>query len=297
MGAVGQHVSRFSFTRTDISQIDIEWLLENNITLSQVSSPADEADLSPPPSSLDGAFDHLPALSPSTNKSTLPYMSSSPAPNSPDTPRATRQTSIPRSQRSPVPLSLATYSFPPSDPSCPSPSLSRSSTPTPTTPSHPLVPKFILPDKHSKHKHSSTILVELDDFFPHQPSNTFTPFPAFSPVSSSATSSTSNLSIDQSQPPRKGSLAPSFFSTSTTSSNGSTSSSNNSLEDVVSIRSRNRSRTVSNKSDKSGGGSIKDGNETRVPKLAAYPRYVPPKLPKQQQVEGGGGKRSKLFGR
>jgi len=301
--------SRFSFTSTDISELDIEWLLENNIALSQVLPQAQYDTYSPPHSPVDGAFDDLPALSPSSaTPSSLPYFnSSSPIPESPDTPLASRQRQTTLS-RSPRTESLTSYSFPP--PQSSSPSHSRSSTPTPTTPltsPSSLQQSFPIPKlTHSRvSTRSSTIMVELDDFFPHKPSNTFTPFPAFS---SSASSSTSNLSIDP--PPsgqeRKGSLASSFFSTNSTSS----SSSSNYSSDSSSTRTRTRTRTrsISGKSIKSttsggggggmefGGKGMELGGELRQPKLAAYPRYVPPKPTKQEGAEGSVRSRIRMFG-
>ncbi|GAA5965540.1 hypothetical protein JCM3765_007371 [Sporobolomyces pararoseus] len=295
--------ARFSFTRTDISELDIEYLLENNISLAQVLPQAHLDNYSPPHSPVDGAFDDLPALSPSSKlPSSLPYFDSSPYSESPDTPLASRrQHQVPTLTRSPRTDALSSYSFPPQESSS-SPSHSRSSTPTPTTPitsrslhsSFPLpLPKFVQPVS----ARSSTIMVELDDFFPHKPSNTFTPFPTFSSSKGSSISdfSTTNPS-NTDQGGRKGSLASSFFSTTSTSSSSS-SSTYSSDSKSTRARTRTRSRSVSGKSVKStgastvqGGGGGMEFGEIRQPKLAAYPRYVPPK------PEGTVGRKLKLFG-
>ncbi|GAA6002044.1 hypothetical protein JCM5350_005058 [Sporobolomyces pararoseus] len=295
--------ARFSFTRTDISELDIEYLLENNISLAQVLPEAQIDTYSPPHSPVDGAFDDLPALSPSSNApSSLPYFDSSPYSDSPDTPLASRrQYQTPTLTRSPRTDALSSYSFPPHEiPS--SPSHSRSSTPTPTTPvtspslqsSFPLpLPKFAQPVT----ARSSTIMVELDDFFPHKPSNTFTPFPSFSAQKSTLTTTMNHPNIDQG---RKGSLASSFFSTTSSTSSSSSSSVYSSDSGSTRTRTRTRSRSISGKSVKSTGASTVQGGgrggggmefgEIRQPKLAAYPRYVPPK------PEGTVGRKLKLFG-
>ncbi|GAA5898201.1 uncharacterized protein JCM6883_000959 [Sporobolomyces salmoneus] len=306
--------ARFSFTKTDISDLDIEYLLENSISIAQVLPQAQElVEYSPPPSPVDVASDDLPALSP-TSVSSLPYVASSPVPDSPDTPLASRQRqyTLPRSPRSDIPLlSLATYSFP-IPPSSPPPSDSRSSTPTPTSPiTSPIsTSSFSLLPLSSKFPHhnrtgtqSSTIMVELDDFFPRQPANTFTPFPTFS-SSTTVTdlSSSPSLSSKELQQDRKGSLASSFFST-ISSASSSSASSNSSDSGSTRTRTRTRSRTTSNRSVKTtnssgeGGGGF-DFGASRQPKLAAYPRYVPPKpvKPNNNGDAFGGMKKLRLFG-
>lgn len=250
------HVSRFSFTSTDISHLDIEWLLET--ALSAIAPPPAstvEEDDSPPSSPLDRGFNEIPFSSP---PSSLPYFATSPGlPLTPDTPRPPRPTARAIEPISEIPPDLTSYSFPPA-----SPSPSRSSTPTPTSSAqtHSLLSKI-----HAQHSTklsgSSTIMVELDDFFPRKPDTT-TIFPTFSTLPSSSASSISSSSV------RKGSEA-SIFSTSTNSS--------------ASSDSLRRSRSTSNRSGGSGEVELK---------YAAYPRYVPPKPPKV----GGEGKKFKMFG-
>jgi len=253
------HVSRFSFTSTDISQLDIEWLLETALSSIQPppASTVTEEEDSPPSSPLDRGFNQIPFSSP---PSTLPYFNSSPIPPpTPDTPRPPRPLARTIDSISEVPLDLTSYSFPPPRPSTPP---SRSSTPTPASSlrSHSISQKF--PSNHSTKLSvgSGTIMVELDDFFPRKPDTT-TIFPTFSTLPSSSASSTVSM--------RKGSEA-SFFSNSTGSS--------------ASSSELGRSRSTSNRSGGSGEVELK---------YAAYPRYVSPKPPK---VEGEGGKKFKMFG-
>lgn len=305
---------RFSFSKTDISELDIESLLENSISLAQVLPQSRvDACYSPPHSPVDGTFDDLPALSPEKTPCDDPASLYS---ESPDTPLASgqRQNSL---RRSPRTEALSSYSFPAQTNTPSSSSDSRSSTPTPIL-EYSLPPIPLKCNQSRSAKHASTIMVELDDFFPHKPSNTFTPFRAFHarlnpphlvpPPSfplSPELQSTAELGSDESQG-RKGSLASSLFSLASSSS--STYSSDSSSTDTR-LRTRTRSRSVSGKSMRtttSGTTSIgatggTEFGQIRQPKLAAYPRYVPPKCTQQITTSSHGGdgtigRKFKLFG-
>ncbi|GAA5936764.1 uncharacterized protein JCM15063_001978 [Sporobolomyces koalae] len=262
---------RFSFTRTAISELDIDWLLDHDTPTTPPSPSSPEFTSIP--------FEHgIRAWSPPSPTSSLLYNALSPYSQQLETPRPARTKSLSRSQRSEVPLSC--YEFPP-------PADSRSSTPTP----------HLTPRRRGHHSSklssASTIMVELDDFFPHAPSTTF-PF-------SLGHSAPRSPSMDQPSSPnpsvavtgtRKGSLASSLFSTISSTSSQSSSSARSTTEQSA----RDRTRTPSNRSDRTDG-STGSSFEDRQPKLAAYPRYVPPKVKPEGPGSTPGRIKISLFGR
>ncbi|GAA5873476.1 hypothetical protein JCM1840_007391 [Sporobolomyces johnsonii] len=151
----GGHPPRFSFTSTDISDIDIEWLLE--------SSSGDGGIYSAFP---------LPPSSPTWDAQSLPTSPTSPTsydyPRSPVTPRVPpRNTSL-----SKLPYTDITPIAPPATSRSNSPSPSRAYTPTPTSSR----------SSPARNVRESSAFLDFEAFFPR--SNVTTDHPVFPTFSS-----------------------------------------------------------------------------------------------------------------
>ncbi|GAA6059502.1 hypothetical protein JCM10212_002245 [Sporobolomyces blumeae] len=293
------HVSRFSFSRTPVGDLDIEWLLDNSAK-SEMSAAAPWRPTSP----ISIPLDDLPFTSPrlpTTHSTDLASMPPSLETLQPSPPETRHRSRVPQPR-----LALSTYSFP-------GPRFSEPSDPTSPSASTAVFDESVKvrPEPH-KAPSSATLLVELDEFFPRRPDppNVFPTFSSIattmmtSPHLSSASSISSRSSRSSSTTlhspqlaERKPSDASSFFSFISPASSSS------------------RSRSTSSQSSRSARPSTTPEQahevppppprwrtdeidlENRVAKLAAYPRYVPPKPSKDKKMKGSDVARSESGGK